>query len=780
VSGSWGKLSIRRKLTLITMSACGAAMVVACSCFGTYDLLAVRRSMVEQMQTQAAIIAGNSTASLSFADPSDATGTLSGFREEPQVEMACIFTADGKLLASYVREDALRPLLPSGPELDGTRFAAGDLEVHRPVMLDGKRLGTVYLRSDLHRLYARMRQYALTLVGVFAGAYALAWVLVRRLQRGISGPLLHLAETARALSARKDYSIRATRANDDEIGLLTDAFNGMLHQVELRDAELRSHQDRLEEMVMCRTDELTQVNKRLAEEKDKAEQASRAKSSFLANMSHEIRTPMTAILGYADTMLEPDQTLSDRVECLQIIRRNSNHLLELINGILDISKIEADKMTVERVATDLPAILSDVVSLMRPRASEKGLTFSLEMVGPLPRQILTDRLRLRQVLLNLIGNAIKFTERGGVKLSVACARQDDRLVVQLDVVDSGIGIAPEQLAGLFQPFSQADDSMTRRFGGTGLGLAISKRLVALLGGDVTVKSQGGQGSTFTVRIDAGPAQGAEMLEGLTEAMLPRSTSTPLPENWMLPARILLVEDGPDNQRLIAMYLRKAGAHVTIAENGRVGVEKVMEAGEADTPFDLLLMDMQMPELDGYGATSELRRRGQSLPIIALTAHAMSGDRDKCLAAGCTEYLTKPVDRALLLRTIAHYLGSRPGGVPPRASGLPSAFAHDQEMREVLVEFVANLPVQVAKLTTLLSQQNLDELRRAIHQLKGAGGGYGFPQITEAAAAAEKRIKAADALDAVTAHVRLLIDLIRRVEGYDNSRETLRAAEGAGH
>ena len=780
MSGFWGKLSIRRKLTLITMSACGAAMLVACSCFGVYDLLAVRLAMIEQMQTQAAIIAGNSTASLTFADPNDATSILSGFRNEPQIEAACLVTADGKLLASYVRQPAVVPSLPSAPGPDGARLGAGSLEVCRPVVLDGKRLGTVYLRADLNRLYARIRQYAVTLTGVFAGAYALAWVLVRRLQRGISGPLLHLAETARAVSARKDYSIRAAKTNEDEVGLLTDAFNDMVHQVERRDAELRSHQDRLEETVMRRTEELRQANKRLAEEKDKAEQASRAKSAFLANMSHEIRTPMTAILGYADTMLEPDQTLSDRVECLQIIRRNSNHLLELINGILDISKIEADKMTIERVETDLPAILSDVVSLMRPRALEKNLAFSLDVVGPLPRQILTDRLRLRQVLLNLIGNAIKFTEHGGVKLSVSCDRQSDRLTVQFDVIDSGIGIAPEQLAGLFQPFSQADDSMTRRFGGTGLGLAISKRLVALLGGDISVRSQRGRGSTFTVRIDGGPASAAELIDGLTEAMLPRPLSTPLPENWTLPARVLLVEDGPDNQRLIAMYLRKAGAHVTIAENGRVGVEKVLQAVEIGSPFDLVLMDMQMPELDGYGATSELRRRGQSLPIIALTAHAMAGDRDKCISAGCTDYLTKPVDRALMLRTIAHYLGSTPGPAPRRGDGLLSEFAYDQEMREVLAEFIANLPVHVARLTELLSRQDLDELRRAVHQLKGAGGGYGFPQITEAAAAAEQRIKAADALDAITAHVRSLIDLIRRVEGYDTNREKLRASESAGH
>ena len=780
MSGLWGKLSIRRKLTLITMSACGAAMVAACSCFGVYDLLSVRLSLIEQMQTQAAIIAGNSTASLTFADPNDAAGTLSGFRNEPQIQAACLFTADGKLLASYLRQQTLVPSLPSAPGADGARFDAGHLEVCRPVMLDGKRLGTVYLRSDLHRLYARIRQYALTLIGVFAAAYALALVLVRRLQRGISGPLLHLAETARAVSARKDYSIRAAKTNEDEIGLLTDAFNDMVHQVERRDAELRSHQDRLEETVMRRTEELTQANKRLAEEKEKAEQASRAKSAFLANMSHEIRTPMTAILGYADTMLEPDQTLSDRVECLQIIRRNSNHLLELINGILDISKIEADKMTVERVATDLPAIVSDVVSLMRPRALEKGLTFTLDLVGSLPRQILTDRLRLRQVLLNLIGNAIKFTEHGGVKLSVSCDRRKDRLMVQFEVIDSGIGIASEQLAGLFQPFSQADDSMTRRFGGTGLGLAISKRLVALLGGDIAVKSQDGQGSTFTVRIDGGPARDAEMLEGMTEATLPRSVSTPLPENWTLPARILLVEDGPDNQRLIAMYLRKAGAHVTIAENGRVGVQKVIQAAEAATPFDLVLMDMQMPELDGYGATSELRRRGQTVPIVALTAHAMAGDRDKCMSAGCTDYLTKPVDRALLLRTIAHYLGSAPLPTPHWNTGLLSEFVHDQEMREVLAEFIANLPSHVSRLTELLSRQDLDELRRAVHQLKGAGGGYGFPQITDAAAAAEQRIKVSDSLDAIAAHIRLLIDLIRRIEGYDTNRETLRASESAGH
>ena len=437
------------------------------------------------------------------------------------------------------------------------------------------------------------------------------------------------------------------------------------HLLELKNAELENahrelsrYRDELEKRVEERTAELRIAKDRAEAASQAAEAASRAKTAFLANMSHEIRTPMTAILGYADMMLEPGQTISDRHDCLQVVRRNARHLLELINNVLDISKIEADKLTIDPSPTDLPDLLSDLVSLMRPRAAEKGLTFDLEASGKLPRTINTDPLRLRQILINLVGNAIKFTGTGKVKLRVALeSPATTNAALRCDIIDTGIGLTHDQLARLFQPFAQADNSTTRRYGGTGLGLTISRRLANLLGGDVTATSTPGRGSTFTLRLDAGPADRLTFVEAVNEALRPKTnqkTATPEPA-WSLKGRILLCEDGPDNQRLICAHLRRAGAQVTVADNGRLGVDAALDAIKGHKPYDVILMDMQMPELDGYGAASELRKKNCTTPIIALTAHAMSQDREKCLAAGCTDYLTKPVEKGALLRTIAKYL-----------------------------------------------------------------------------------------------------------------------------
>ena len=528
------------------------------------------------------------------------------------------------------------------------------------------------------------------------------------------------------------------------------------------------------------------ANREVSIAREVAEGASQAKGAFLANMSHEIRTPITAIVGFSDMLLEPEQTLSDRLDAVQTVRRNAKHLLELINDILDLSKIEAGKMRIERIECDLPQLLVDLTSMLRPRAQEKSVGFHLRFDGPTARTIKTDPLRLRQVLMNLAGNAIKFTCAGEVSISVRCEPSADRAgsIIHFDVTDTGIGLAPDEVGRLFKPFTQADGSTTRKFGGTGLGLTISKQLAELLGGSITVRSEKGKGSTFSVAIDGGDLTGVPILLDLTESTLAPTPGPGETRTVSLSGNILLAEDGKDNQRLIGAHLRKAGARVTIAENGRQAVELARSQS-----FDLILMDMQMPELDGYGATSELRGRGFTLPIIALTAHAMSGDREKCLRAGCTDYLTKPIDKALLLGTINSYLAmvrretrkpapagaeSAPGAAAARASAnggsIRSSSASDPDMAEILPEFIAELPEQVAAMIQQLKDQNLEELRSTAHQLKGAGGGYGFAEITELAARAEQRVKDAASLEAITTEVDRLIQLIRRVDGYDPTRE----------
>jgi len=405
----------------------------------------------------------------------------------------------------------------------------------------------------------------------------------------------------------------------------------------------------------------------MCEARIRAEAASRAKSEFLANMSHEIRTPMTAILGFADLLYtegDISKAPPKRLDAIETVRRNGKYLLEIVNNILDLSKIETGKLEVELTACSLQSIVSRVVSLMAIRASAKGFELQVKYEGPIPETILCDPIRLNQILINLVGNAIKFTESGEVRLVLRLLDYDsNEPKIRIDVADTGIGMTRRQIARLFRPFAQADTSTTRKFGGTGLGLAISKRLARILGGDLDVNSVPGKGSTFTLTIPTGSLEGVRLLEGQVGVEVPAEHVDSPPEvpKTRLDCRVLLVEDGLDNQRLISFLLKKAGAEVVLAENGRLACDFVLGAREEGNSFDLILMDMQMPVMDGYMATRELRQRGVTTPIVALTAHAMSGDREKCINAGCDNYVTKPVSREELIAMVGSYVGNLGSG-----------------------------------------------------------------------------------------------------------------------
>jgi diguanylate cyclase (GGDEF)-like protein/PAS domain S-box-containing protein len=501
----------------------------------------------------------------------------------------------------------------------------------------------------------------------------------------------------------------------------------------------------------------------LHEAKESAEAAARAKSQFLANMSHEIRTPLTAVLGFADLMLDPKLSESDRLDYVMTVRRNGEHLLSILNDILDLSKVEAGKLSLEQIPCSPAQVLTDVASLMRVRAVEKGLAFDVVYGSPIPSMVRTDPTRLRQVVLNLVSNAIKFTERGGVSVTARCEhidQQNPELVIS--VRDSGIGMDATQVARLFQPFSQADASMSRRYGGSGLGLGISGPLAAALGGAITVQSELSQGSTFTLRVPVEKVAGAELLEHPEEALVSSAPSSipALHPTLRGEGRVLLAEDGRDNQVLLGTLLRKHGFEVEVVENGRRAVQRALDAVASGKPFDVVLMDMQMPELDGYGATAQLRGRSYTGPIVALTAHAMTGERERCLAAGCDDYLTKPVERAALIEAVKQHAHRAASSRPPPAlissraphgiaqrggrERLVSVFAHDPDMAEIVAGFVRGLPVQVAALMAASARGDRPLLLRLAHQLKGAAGGYGFPTVSEAAGRLEAVARVEDA------------------------------------
>ncbi|HTI49835.1 MAG TPA: response regulator [Planctomycetaceae bacterium] len=464
--------------------------------------------------------------------------------------------------------------------------------------------------------------------------------------------LAELGESDRLLILKKPF-------DNVEVRQLASALTAKWHV----SRQARMKVDDLDSLVTLRTRELTDLTENLREAKLAADDANRAKSEFLANVSHEIRTPMTAILGHADLLLDPTLSAADKVNSVHSVQRNGRHLLELINDILDLSKIESGKLEIESIACSLPHLLADVASLMRVRAVEKGLELRVEYRSAVPECIVTDPTRLRQILVNLIGNAIKFTDRGAISISCSLTTAPDagRSVLQFDVSDTGIGMTAEQMARLFQPFVQADASTSRMFGGTGLGLSISRRLAETLGGSISVESEPGIGTTFRATIATGPLQGVRMIEEPREALAAPHPADDAPGSAAAPAsdclqgrRILLAEDGLDNQYLIALLLRRAGAAVEVVENGREAIAHALAQASAGSPHDLIFMDMQMPILDGYAAASQLRQSGYHQPIIALTAHAMSGDREKCLRSGCDDYCTKPIDRRRLIELASQY------------------------------------------------------------------------------------------------------------------------------
>ncbi len=414
---------------------------------------------------------------------------------------------------------------------------------------------------------------------------------------------------------------------------------------------------RAEALVARRTHELREKNRSLEAARARADAATRSKSEFLANMSHEIRSPMTAILGFAELLRDPLCSPQERTEYLRTIHSNGNHLLSLINDILDLSKIEAGQMTVETLPCSPVQIVDEVVDLLSQRARAKGIALEVQWPEAVPERIQTDPVRARQVLVNLLGNALKFTERGEVRIESSFEELPGEGPYWVcRVHDTGIGMDEQQLGQVFEPFTQADGSTTRRFGGSGLGLPISRKLCELLGGGLSAECVLGQGCTFVARLATGPLEGLRRVSATEQRA--RREPFAVREYPQLAGRVLLAEDGADNRALVQEQLERCGLECEVACNGGAAIEAVAAAEREGRPFDLVLMDIHMPELDGCAATAELRRRGCTLPILALSANAMSGDRERCLAAGCDEYASKPIDGRALCETCARLLGRR--------------------------------------------------------------------------------------------------------------------------
>ncbi|MEY4195522.1 MAG: hypothetical protein RLZZ226_1890 [Pseudomonadota bacterium] len=498
--------------------------------------------------------------------------------------------------------------------------------------------------------------------------------------------------------------------------------------------EERMVQQRLEQAVQQRTRELSIA-------KETAEIANQSKGYFLANMSHEIRTPLTAILGFAESLRDRHLSESERMQAVHTVIRNSLHLQGLISDILDFSKIEAGQLEIERIPVALPELLADMASLGQALAKNHALDFSSHLLPPLPSLIETDITRLRQILINLLGNAVKFTRSPGrVRLLVSSDPATGTLL--FTVQDSGIGMGQDTLTRLFKPFVQADASTTRRFGGTGLGLSISRELALRLGGDIQVSSIEHLGSLFMASVAIGQAEGMTWLESpqqwTKQATPDEGGQNGLDSHGGLAGRVLLAEDTVDNQRLISLLLKRTGVNLTIVQNGQEAVERVQE-----DEFDLILMDMQMPVMGGLEATHLLRLTGFDKPIVALTANATELGRSQALAAGCTDFLSKPLNQAAFFHILTRYLPTR---VPDDANAAPPALLHltdDPDYRILRDSFMDELPTRLAAIQTALAEEDWEGLRFRAHQLKGVAGSFGFRETSRTSGQIEACVASGD-------------------------------------
>ncbi len=741
-------------------------LLVSESFFISHELRRLHYDLENQLTPVAQLLAFQSRAALTFEDQLSGQELLRSISHHSSIIAAYCYTADSHVFAMYQKTPSpsqqlahlaiAKKAIKNNPLAHDFQLVNGEAHILHPITIDDGVLGRIHLVDDLSSFDRSVQEFLWLSVMVVTASLFLAFLLAAQLPKIIAAPILSLKQLMMRVSRERSYHLRAYKYHNDELGELVEGFNTMLHEVEQRDRALAGYNERLEQDVTRRTQQLRHSIQALEIERDRAEAANRAKSAFLAAMSHEIRTPMNGVLGML-SLLRNTHLSGQQQRYAQMAHHSAETLLAIINDILDFSKIEAGQLHLEKIPFDLRHLLEETVLLFAEPIEHKGLHLHCDSDPGLAPAYHGDPTRLRQILFNLLGNAIKFTEHGDIYVLI---KRLDEHYLNFRVEDSGIGIPKEKQAHIFNAFTQADTSTTRQYGGTGLGLTICKQLIHLMGGEMGVHSQPGEGATFwfTLPLSPASAEAQELLEQQAQNTLP-----PLE----LPARqvayhILLAEDNPVNQEVAKAELESLGCHVSIAQNGREAFDLYQKK-----QFELILMDCEMPELDGFQATEVIRRYEQQqvkkphIPIIALTANAVIGSQQACMQAGMDGYLSKPFTREQLLDILRPWLNNpqpmnAASNTPPDTVDIEQAMSEQDMLEQKKIDklrrlqpqmldkiihlYLQHSSEQMLSLETAFAEQDHEQLGRISHSLKSASLNVGAVLFSKLCKAVELHSK----------------------------------------